>query len=131
MSQALFYVFREIAFDKLVTKVERAEGQIRLFEGLYQDEVLVPFPNSLISDANEKKAVLSYLSCSDTCGYMDVLLKTMLGGKLPLFSSHRMIESDRKLTVQRNLEQIYRNKLQAKSPTSPEAQDDRCVEGGH
>ncbi|KAL8887770.1 MAG: hypothetical protein Q9215_004710 [Flavoplaca cf. flavocitrina] len=79
-AQALFYVFREIAFDKLVTKVERVEGQIRLFEGLYQDEVLVPFPNSLITDANEKKAVLSYLSCSDTCGYMDVLLKTMLGG---------------------------------------------------
>ncbi|KAL8888127.1 MAG: hypothetical protein Q9192_006225 [Flavoplaca navasiana] len=78
-AQALFYVFREIAFDKLVIKAEREEGQVRLFEGLYQDEVLVPFPNSLITDANEKKAVLSYLSCSDTCGYMDVLLKIMLG----------------------------------------------------
>ncbi|KAL8887544.1 MAG: hypothetical protein Q9192_006304, partial [Flavoplaca navasiana] len=38
-AQALFYVYREIAFDKLVIKVEREEGQVRLFEGLYQDEI--------------------------------------------------------------------------------------------
>ena len=82
-AQAMFYVFREITFDKLIVKVERAKGELRLFEGLYQDEILVPFPASLIKDENEKKAVLTYLACGDACGYMDVAIKTMLGGKLP------------------------------------------------
>lgn len=82
-AQALFYVYREIAFDKLIVKVERMEGELRVFEGLYQDEIFPPFPKALIKDENEKKAVLTYLACCDACGYMDVAIKTMLCGKLP------------------------------------------------
>ncbi|KAL8994046.1 MAG: hypothetical protein Q9169_005888 [Polycauliona sp. 2 TL-2023] len=77
-AQAMFYVYREIAFDKLIVKVKRTKGQLWLFEGQYQDEILVPFPEALIKDENEKKAVLTYLACGDAYGYLDVLLKTML-----------------------------------------------------
>lgn len=64
-------------------KVERTEGELRLFEGLYQDEIFLPFPKALIKDENEKKAVLTYHACGDAYGHMDVLLKAMLSGKLP------------------------------------------------
>ncbi|KAL8733122.1 MAG: hypothetical protein Q9166_002314 [cf. Caloplaca sp. 2 TL-2023] len=80
IAQELFYIYREIAFDKLILKVERKEGEMILYEGMYKDLVFIPFPASLFKDDKEKKAMLTYLACGDAWGYMDVLLKTMLNG---------------------------------------------------
>ncbi|KAL8653644.1 MAG: hypothetical protein Q9226_003768 [Calogaya cf. arnoldii] len=79
-AQALFLIYREIALDKLIVKAERTEGQLRLFEGTYQNEIFLPFPKHLIKDENEKKAGLTYLACGDAYGYMDMLIKNMIGG---------------------------------------------------
>ncbi|KAL8647337.1 MAG: hypothetical protein Q9210_005618 [Variospora velana] len=78
-AQALFYVYREVAFDKLYAKVERKGSDLILYEGYY-DDLFVPFPHSLFPDEKEKKAVLTYLACDDAYGYMHVVLKTMLEG---------------------------------------------------
>ncbi|KAL8773311.1 MAG: hypothetical protein Q9209_001705 [Squamulea sp. 1 TL-2023] len=77
-TQALFYVFREITFDKLIVKVKRKGDQLLLYEGLYKDECFVPFPTSLVKDGDDKKAILVYMACGDAYAYMDVALKLML-----------------------------------------------------
>ncbi|KAL8833231.1 MAG: hypothetical protein Q9170_004395 [Blastenia crenularia] len=78
-AQELFYVYREIAFDKLIVKVERKKGEMILHEGHYE-ECFVPFPAALFPDEKDKKAVLAYLACGDAYGYLDVVLQTMLEG---------------------------------------------------
>ena len=89
--------------------LDSSAGQICLFEGLYQDEILVPFPKALIKDENEKKAVLTYLACGDAYAYLDVLLKTMLAGKLPWSRNHSNYKIERKLTICRDCDQSLRD----------------------
>ena len=87
-AQALFYVWREIVFDILIAKVEKKGKELVLYEGVYgASDCFVPFPDSLIPDENDKKAVLAYLACGDAYGYLDVVLKLMLGGVTPSFPS--------------------------------------------
>ncbi|KAL8789980.1 MAG: hypothetical protein Q9213_000866 [Squamulea squamosa] len=78
IAQALFYVYREIGFDKLIVKVEKTTNEIVLHEGEYGSHVFIPFPASLFPDETDKKAVLAYLACGDAYGYLDVFLKSVL-----------------------------------------------------
>ncbi|KAL8942158.1 MAG: hypothetical protein Q9211_001527 [Gyalolechia sp. 1 TL-2023] len=90
-AQELFYIYREIVFDKLIVKVARKEKEIIVHEGLYE-ECFIPFPSSLFPEEKEKKAMLTYLACGDVCGYLGVVLKTMLND-----ISSRLLETPVKL----------------------------------
>lgn len=92
--QALFYVYRKVAFDKLIIRVEREGNSLILYEGEYlgqHEQCFIPFPATLLPDENEKLAVLTYLACGDAYMYMDVILKTMLEGKY--FSEERTLQA--------------------------------------
>ena len=80
VAQEMFYLYREITFDKLISKVVRNNNEIIIHEGEY-DSCLVPFPTALFPDKREKNTILTHLSCGDAYGYLDVILKTMLGGE--------------------------------------------------
>ncbi|KAL9003550.1 MAG: hypothetical protein Q9188_003591 [Gyalolechia gomerana] len=92
-AQELFYVYREVVFDKHIVKAERKGNEMILYEGRYE-ECFVPFPSSLFPDEKEKKAVLTYLACGDAYAYMDAVLKTMLEG-----ISSKLVEAPVKLRV--------------------------------
>jgi len=93
--QQIFYLFREILFDKLVVKIEEKGGKLYIHEGIYdllinehgipyQTEigVLYPFPSDLIANPTDKHAVLSFLGCEDALAYLSEIIKKMLEGKL-------------------------------------------------
>jgi hypothetical protein len=92
--QEIFYLFREILFDKLVVKIEEKDGKLYIHEGiydllinehgiLYQTEigVLYPFPSDLIVNPKYKHAVLSFLSCQDGWSYLSGILKKLFERK--------------------------------------------------
>ena len=69
-------MFREGLFDKSVVKVERKGEVMNLYEENDTDLIL-PFPSHLFPDEREKKAVLVYLTCEESVGYMHQLIKTI------------------------------------------------------
>lgn len=83
VAQTLFYMYREIVFDKSIVIAEKKGNEIILCKPYYDDtdECFFPFPNKFIPNEKDKKAVLTYLACGDAYAYMDVLLKMMLKGK--------------------------------------------------
>lgn len=78
--QLLFYMYREIVFDKLIAKVEKKENEILLYEGFYEDDCIIPFPAAYFPGEREKQAMLTYMACDDAVGYMHEVLKVMVKG---------------------------------------------------
>lgn len=82
IAQLLFYMYREIVFDILITKVEKTDRKVLLYEGEYKENCFVPFPTALFPEEREKQAVLTYLACGDAIGYMHETLGNMLKSDL-------------------------------------------------
>lgn len=79
--QDAFLAYREKTFDLRITRVEKKENEIHLYEGAYGDkEPLVPFPADLVDNAEDKKMVLTWSTCSEAVGRMSKLLKDLLRG---------------------------------------------------
>ncbi|MCJ1398892.1 hypothetical protein MMC11_002093 [Xylographa trunciseda] len=69
--QDAFLIYREVVFDKLFTKVEEKNGLLLLTEGLYaQDDIFVPFPETLAKTKLDRQAILTHLTCTDALGWM-------------------------------------------------------------
>jgi hypothetical protein len=75
--QTLFYKFRERLFDQHIVRVER-KGDIMYLQEGYYTSLLLPFPTDLFADEEERNAVLAWLRCDETVGYMHEVIKTML-----------------------------------------------------
>lgn len=79
--QRIFYVYREQAFEKLITKVEKEDDTLYLYEGQYGEEALVPFPNHLFHCTDDREAALTYYACSDAVAFMLEITRNFLKGK--------------------------------------------------
>lgn len=79
--QRIFYVYREHAFEKLITKVEKEDDTLYLYEGQYDREVLVPFPHHLFDCRDDREAALTYYACSDAVAFMLEIVGSFLKGK--------------------------------------------------
>lgn len=80
--QHTFYAYREQAFEKFITKVEKEGNTLYLYEGQYgEGQVLAPFPGHLFACEDDKNAALTYLACTDAVSFMLDLVKSSLKGK--------------------------------------------------
>lgn len=63
----MFYAYREAAFDIKVERAETTDSKLHIFEPVYDHRVgpLYPFPDELIPDADDKKALLSFFACQE------------------------------------------------------------------
>ena len=77
----MFYGYREVAFERLINKVERKGRTLYLYEGDYTWRCLVPFPAAMFPNEEEKRAVLMYKTCNDAVAFMHTMMKVMLEGK--------------------------------------------------
>lgn len=97
--QKIFYVFREKLFDRAIIRIERENGRSFIYEGLVPDPItscdyLQPFPNHLVNNDEEKRSVLSHLSCNDAIGWMHDLIKHVLTSKsLLLLNLEHVVEN--------------------------------------
>ena len=81
--QRIFYLYREHAFEKLITKVEKVDDTLYLYEGVdYGGQILVPFPHRLFSCEENKLAALTYSACDDAVAFMRDIVRLILQGKL-------------------------------------------------
>ncbi|MCJ1438853.1 hypothetical protein MMC27_008243 [Xylographa pallens] len=79
--QKAFLIYREVVFDKLFTKVEEKNGLLLLTEGCYaRDDILVPFPKTLVKTDLDRQAILTHLTCTDALGWLYDFISKMLEG---------------------------------------------------
>ncbi|KAL2065309.1 hypothetical protein VTL71DRAFT_2978 [Oculimacula yallundae] len=84
--QEIFYMYREHMFDKLVVKMEKTEGRVHLYEGIYDPvylsdiQCLIPFPTGLCQTAEDKMSLLVQLACDDASAWLDELIIYILSG---------------------------------------------------
>jgi hypothetical protein len=74
-----FLAYREQAFDLNVVKVEKKASDLYIHEGEVNGG-LVPFPSKLVPDAEDKKMLLTWNSCSDALAYMHKIINDLIGG---------------------------------------------------
>lgn len=77
-------------FDKLIVKVEKKEGTLYTYEGVYGYErtamdFLYGFPRELFEDEKDKFGVLAHYACGDVVTWFYEVITYLLAGKL--FSS--------------------------------------------
>ncbi|KAK0111680.1 hypothetical protein ONS95_002025 [Cadophora gregata] len=69
--QEMFYMYREKMFDKLITRMEKSQGHLIVYEGRYnpvittETDCLIPFPTQLCQTEEDRKSVLVHLACDD------------------------------------------------------------------
>ncbi len=80
IAQLAFYAYSEKIFDVSITKVEKQEGTLYLHQGNNDQNLLLPFPDKLFSDEEEKLAALTVLAYDNALGFVHVLVEKMLGG---------------------------------------------------
>ena len=88
--QQAFYAFLEIAFDMPISDVKIEGDKIHVYESEYdedKDGPLHAFPNHLLSNPEDKEALLSYCACGDTLKYMFELMQKVLSGSLECSSN--------------------------------------------
>ncbi|KAE8443550.1 hypothetical protein EG329_001712 [Mollisiaceae sp. DMI_Dod_QoI] len=81
--QEMFYVYRENVFDKLIVNIEHKDGKMYIYEGVYgrlqnNFDLLEPFPHHLVSNEEDKHAILAHLSCGEAVGWMNELIEHVL-----------------------------------------------------
>ncbi|MCJ1472581.1 hypothetical protein MMC13_001230 [Lambiella insularis] len=82
----IFLLFREVGFDKLYTKIEERDEFVKgdklllyLSEGVYdEDDILIPFPEDLVFDKEDRQAVLTYAACGDAPSFLHDFVAIML-----------------------------------------------------
>lgn len=84
-AQMAFYIFREKTYDQNITRVEKKENSLFLYDGYYDDDKMltpfIPFPHNLITEEQDKQAALTFLTCGDAVAYMHDFFKIMLKGQ--------------------------------------------------
>jgi len=85
--EEIFYVYREKIFDQPIAKVEIKEDKVYMHDGRYSTglsryDFVQPFPNHLLSNESDKKAVLVYMACSDAVGWMQEVVEYVLASKI-------------------------------------------------
>lgn len=87
--QKMFYNFRYTVFDKSIVKIIRKVNDGKrsyfLYEGNYPDivhphNILVPFPDHLVQDMEEKNAVLCMMACTDAMAFFYRVVEYVLQG---------------------------------------------------
>lgn len=79
--KTVWLAFREEAFDLRLSRVQRQGDKLHIYEGKYEDtEVLVRYPQHLVSDPVEKQALLSHRACSDSSAYTYELVQKVFEG---------------------------------------------------
>ena len=82
-AQALFYTYREMVFDRNINKIEESNGiPVPIYEDVYEEDCLIHFPSSMVSSIALRKALLAYEACDVAYALLDVILPSMLKGKL-------------------------------------------------
>lgn len=83
--QAIFYHFREAAFDIKIKKIEKRKGKLHMYEHYYKsnlgDSIHFRLPVHLLSDPKDKAAVLTYMTCNEASSFLWEISKEMLKGK--------------------------------------------------
>ena len=85
LAQEIFYVVREIGFDghlKEVVKEENGRMCMHLQRNVVSADILPlqPFPNHLFESEEDKKPVLSWLTCNESLIWMHELLEKVFEG---------------------------------------------------
>ena len=79
--QKAFFIYREVVFDKLFTKVEEKNGLLLLTEGYYaRNDIFVPFPITLVKTELDRQAILTHLTCTDALGWLHDFISKILEG---------------------------------------------------
>ena len=88
LAQDIYYAFRQIAFDIEPTTIKVVNGKLHFFTVSIKDKPpgpnewpLYDFPKNVVSNDEDKKALLVYNSCEDSMAFMLELLKKLLKGK--------------------------------------------------
>lgn len=86
--QAIFYQFREAAFDMRIKRVVKSQlGSLLVSEERYTDDrILFRFPHEMIPDAKDKAKLLTMQACTDGCAFMLELSKALLRGESHSFN---------------------------------------------
>lgn len=79
--QRIFYVYREHTFNINITKVDKSEDTMYLYEGEYGRDILIPFPYHLFQSEEDKHAALTYCKCSVAVAFMHKIIEGFLKGK--------------------------------------------------
>ena len=78
--QELFFILREILFDKAITKIEKRGEDLVLYEGNYIGRLFVDPPQDLVDNPKDWKAILSFAACSDAVHFLGTIVKDILEG---------------------------------------------------
>lgn len=82
--QRAWYVFREHTFDNNIKKIEEDGKFLRLIDGPYDADIpkigghFFPFPNALVKNERDKKAILTVTMCDDAVGYLHKFIKELI-----------------------------------------------------
>ena len=82
LTQAAFVEYRRREFDIAIVEVEKRGHDIYLWEREYEEqEILVPFPESLLPDQDDQNAVLVYATCGDALARLHTFIGYCLKGQ--------------------------------------------------
>lgn len=92
--QAVFYEWRETAFDIKVTKAWKRDGILCFLEDTYEpwDPVHFEFPNHLFENAQDKEKMLSANACTDSLFNLNELTQRVLEGMKEQFVQHAEVK---------------------------------------
>ena len=75
-----FYMYREIFFDKVFSKVEKRGKDLLLFEDKYHGQIYVPLSEEQVPDEMDRKSILSFIACTDAMIIVGMFLASMMKG---------------------------------------------------
>ncbi len=92
-AQKLFYMFRRELFDKSFRAVAHEGSDMILYDDVYEnaevlsyeetiEKCLMPFPDDIFIEKQDKEATLAYNACTDVLLFLHKPLSYMLEGKL-------------------------------------------------
>lgn len=86
--QAMFYMYREVAFDMAVPSIEEKDGIWRIPTGTREEvpcvpymPMLFPFPNHLVKTKEDKQGLLTLMASPDSVGIMHDMVNYLMAGK--------------------------------------------------
>ena len=79
-AQIAFYMYREIFFDKVFSKVEKRGKDLLLFEDKYHGQIYVPLSEEQVPDEMDRKSILSFIACTDAMIIVGMFMASMMKG---------------------------------------------------
>ncbi|KAK5163939.1 uncharacterized protein LTR77_010334 [Saxophila tyrrhenica] len=80
--QDVFCAFREVAYDINIADIKEVDGKLHVCVSLknFTAPTFFPFPNHLVRNKDDKKAILTLLSCTDALATMAELVRMCFDG---------------------------------------------------